>query len=134
MKLTSSLPLLWIGPGFEVEWALGDELGRLLWIHTIILELHLALLVAGQIIRTTIDNHLDFTVIFISTLSSILRLVVVVRITIIFNLGIDFSFVVNLDRDFWYVRGSAEEVGMSDSKLILEVTFGKRFTATIRSI
>jgi hypothetical protein len=62
------------------------------------------------------------------------RFVVVLRITTDFNLRINFSFGVNLDRDFWYIRGTAEEVGMSDSKLVLNVILGKRFTAAVGSI
>jgi hypothetical protein len=130
VKLTSSLPLLWIGPGLKVELSLGDGLGGLCRIHTIILGLHLALLVAGQTICTTVDYHLGFPVIFIS----MLRLVVDLRITTDFNFRINFSFGVNLDRDFWYIRGTAEKVGMSDSKLVLDVTLGKRFTAVVGSI
>jgi len=62
------------------------------------------------------------------------HLVVVLRIATGLNLGINFSFGVNLDRDFWYVGGTVEEIGLSDSKLVLEVIIGKRFTVTVGSI
>jgi len=135
--LTFSPPFLRVGPGREVEWSLADEFVGLRRIHTIVLGILFILLVADQIICATDDRRIDLLLrfcfnvpltILTSTLSSMLRLFVVL------NLGLDFSFGLNAYDDFWYVGGTAEEISLSDSKRVLEIILSKGFTAAIGTI
>ena len=136
-KLTFSPPSLRVGPGLEVELALVDELVGLRRIHTIVLGILFILLVADQIICATVDRRIDLLlsfcfnvplIILTSTLISMLRLFVVL------NRGMNFSFGRNAYGDFWYVGGTAEEIGLSDSKRVSEIILSKGFTAAIGTI
>ncbi len=56
------------------------------------------------------------------------------RLFVVLNLGLDFSFGLNAYDDFWYVGGTAEEIGLSDSKRVSEIILSKGFTAAIGTI